>query len=211
MFNGKNLHTLIAGVSGSGKSTLLRMVLDKIESEADTKFVLIDPKRTELIKYKRSLKTLWYASMPDDISDVLSRVDCLMETRFDRMSEAGQTVSSEDDVFIVVDEMAPLMQGQGRKEYIQLFSKIALLGRAARVHMILCTQVATQDVIPACIRDNMANIVCLRQRDPRKYSYLLGYTPGRLPEYGFAYVFTPDMYDRPEKYRVEDVWERITA
>lgn len=211
MLDGMNLHTLISGVSGSGKSTLVRTILNQLNSEPDTKFVLIDPKRTELMQYRRSLKTLWYASSEEDIYDVLCRVECLMDTRFDRMCDQGMTVSDEDHVFVFVDEMAFLMQSNRRKhEYTQLFNRIALMGRGAKVHLVLCTQVATQDVIPACIRDNMANIVCLRQRDAGKYRYLLGDFPGRLPKFGFAYVFTPDM-DRPEKVDADKVWNTITT
>lgn len=206
--DGMNLHTLIAGVSGSGKSTLVRTILNQLSLEPDTKFVLIDPKRTELMSYRRSLKTLWYATSMEDIYDTLCMVECLMDSRFDKMCDKGQTNSDEDHVFVVVDEMAFLMQGRQKRQYVELFNKIALMGRAARVHLILCTQVSTQDVIPACIRDNMANIVALRQRDDGKYRYLLGCAPGRLPKYGFAYVLTPDMGE-PERVSTSNVWYKI--
>jgi DNA segregation ATPase FtsK/SpoIIIE-like protein len=121
-----------------------------------------------------------------------------MENRFAAMKAARKTETEEPPIFIVVDEMAFLMQSDRKKEYVRILNRVTLLGRAADMHLILCSQVSTQDVIPACIRDNMTNIVCIRQRDAGKYRYLLGDFPGRLPTIGYAYLFTPDMA-RPEK------------
>ena len=154
------------------------------------------------------MRTMWYADNEEDIYEALCNVYDLMDLRFERMRAAGQTASTEDHVFVFCDEMAFLMQSRRKREYVQMMNQIVLLGRAARIHLILCTQVATQDVIPACIRDNMTNIICLRQRDAGKYRYLLGEFPGRLPSVGKAYVLTPDM-DKVEKLDVADVWDKI--
>lgn len=205
-----SMSTLIAGVTGSGKSYLENHIIKSIMRRPDVQLVLIDPKRVELSEYKGLANTLWYASGEQEIDDVLRNVYDLMDMRFDRMEAAGLKASDEPDVYVFIDEMAFLMQSGQRKEYAQMMSRIALMGRATRIHLICCTQVATQDVIPACIRDNLTNIVCLRQRDAGKYRYLLGSMPGRLPMYGFGYLFTPDMA-RPEKLKTEDIWSRIEA
>lgn len=206
----KNHHILIAGTSGSGKSTLIRNIIETLKQETDSQFILIDPKRVELMEYKHLPKTLDYANNEDDIYTVLEDAYERMMDRYEVMEEKNQRTSEEPHIFVIVDEMAPLMQGPKRKEYIQWFNQIALLGRAAHVHLILCTQVSTQDVIPACIRDNMENVVCLRQRNAQKYRYLLEQNMPRLPEYGFAYVYTPAMF-KPEKVRTEEVWSRING
>ena len=210
-FDGKNLHTLIAGVSGSGKSTLVREILDSLIAAGNAELVLIDPKRTELVDYRDRMQTDIYAARPDDIADALDVMATRLEDRQDSMANRGLRVWDGSHTFIVVDEMAFLMQGPSRKAYVQILQDIAMLGRAARMHLILCTQVATQDVIPACIRDNMANVVCLRQRDAGKYRYLLGCFPGRLPQFGKCYVFTPDMFDRPERVDTSKAWDRIVG
>lgn len=199
---------LIAGVTGSGKSYLENLIIKEILTRPDVQLVLLDPKRVELIEYRSAANTLWYASNSQEIYDTLCNVYELMETRFDRMEASGLKASTDPNVFVFVDEMAFLMQSDQRKEYTRMMSQIALLGRAARIHLVCCTQVSTQDVIPACIRDNLTNIVCLRQRDAGKYRYLLGSMPGRLPMYGYGYLFTPDMA-RPEKLKTEDIWSRI--
>jgi DNA segregation ATPase FtsK/SpoIIIE-like protein len=204
----KSYNTLIAGTIGSGKSYTEKQIIDQLLRTTDSRLVLLDPKKVELHQYAANMRTMWYADNEEDIYEVLCNVYDLMDLRFERMRAAGQTASTEDHVFVFCDEMAFLMQSRRKREYVQMMNQIVLLGRAARIHLILCTQVATQDVIPACIRDNMTNIVCLRQRDAGKYRYLLGEFPGRLPSVGKAYVLTPDM-DKVEKLDVADVWDKI--
>lgn len=205
-------NTLIAGTIGSGKSTIENMIIEfMVEMEEPSYMVLIDPKMVELQDWKDHKRCLWYANTPEDIADVLLRVNDLMHLRFQRMQKAGLKASTEPNVFVFVDEMTVLMSSKGKKEYAKIFSDICLLGRAARIHLILCAQNCTQKDIPATIRDNMLNIVCLHQRDEGKYRYLLGKMPaaGTLPAYGYAYVSTPWM-NRPTKVKAEDVWRTIT-
>ena len=209
----QSFNTLIAGVVGSGKSFTENQIIKHMLNLPERAYmVLIDPKKVELQEWKDNPHTLWYADTEDDIYDALMRVYDLMEMRFSRMKVKGLKVTNESHVFVFVDEMAFLMQSRRKKEYVQMFSRICLLGRAARIHLILCSQVSTQDTIPATIRDNMVNIVCLKQRDDQKYRYLLGKMPstGALPLIGFAYVLTPAMA-RPMKVETKDVWKTITA
>lgn len=204
----KTLNTLIAGVIGSGKSYLENLIINSVKGRSDVQMVLIDPKHVELYDYKMESNCLWYADEEEAIYDTLCKVYDLMNNRYSAMQAAHVKDSEDPDVIVFVDEMAFLMQSSYRKEYVRMMNQITLLGRAARIHLILCSQVSTQDVIPACIRDNMTNIVCLRQRDAGKYRYLLGSAPGRLPMYGYGYVLTPDM-TRPEKVKAEDIWKKI--
>lgn len=204
----KSFNTLIAGVIGSGKSYTENLIIEQVKRDPDVQLVLIDPKRVELAGYRNLPSCLWYADDDQGIYDTLCKVFDLMEARYQAMQAACQKSTTEPHVMVFVDEMAFLMQSSQKKEYVRMMNQITLLGRAARIHLILCTQVSTQDVIPACIRDNMTNIICLRQRDAGKYRYLLGCFPGRLPMIGYGYLFTPDMA-RPEKLKVEDMWDRI--
>lgn len=204
-----SLNTLIAGVIGSGKSFCEKLILDALLADGDNQFILIDPKKVELFPYKDRIGVLQYADDDESIYEALCFAYELMQTRFDDMRARGLTATDAPQVFVLVDEMAFIMQGKRKKEYVQMLNQITLLGRAAGIHLILCTQVSTQDVIPACIRDNMPNIICLRQRDAGKYRYLLGEFPGRLPNIGKAYVLTPNM-EKVEKMDVASAWNRIT-
>jgi len=205
----QSYNTLIAGVIGSGKSYTEKSIIKQLLNSPDARLVLIDPKKVELMGYRYASNCLWYADDEEAIYETLCNVYDLMESRFQKMKAAGQTETDDPHIFVFIDEMAFLMQSRRKKEYVRMLNQITLLGRAAHIHLILCTQVATQDVIPACIRDNMTNIVCLRQRDAGKYRYLLGCYPGRLPLVGYAYVFTPSM-ERPEKMETEKIWDAIT-
>lgn len=207
MNNTMSYSMLLAGVTGSGKSYAANAIIQHLLQEVDTQLVLIDPKKVEQREYKKSVKALWYADNENDIYDTFCKVHDLMLTRLEAIPD-GEKVTSAPHVFVVVDEMAFLMQSNKKRDYVKMMGDIAIMGRAAHIHLVLCTQVCTQDVIPAIIRDNVANIVCLRQRDAGKYRYLLGSAPGRLPMIGYAYVLTPNM-DRPEKVKTEDIWEVI--
>ena len=207
MNNTMSYSTLLAGVTGSGKSFAANKIIQHLIHEANALLVLIDPKKVEQREYRLNPATLWYADDEDSIYETFCKVHDLMFSRLDAIPE-GEKVSSEPHTFVCVDEMAFLMQSSKKRDYVKMIGDIAIMGRAAHIHLVLCTQVCTQDVIPAVIRDNVANIVCLRQRDAGKYRYLLGSAPGRLPLIGYAYVLTPNM-DRPEKVAAEDIWKKI--
>ena len=204
----KSYNTLIAGTIGSGKSDTEEHILDALIKKGGNMFVLLDPKKVELYGYKDQVGVLQYADNEEDIFEALTFCFELMTNRNETARAKGMKTTDEPHVFIFCDEMAFIMQSKRKKEYVRMMSQIALLGRSARVHLILCTQVATQDVIPACIRDNMDNIVCLRQRDAGKYRYLLGEFPGRLPRVGKAYVLTPDLFEC-QKIDSRAVWDLI--
>ena len=204
----KSYNTLIAGTIGSGKSWTEERILEALLQQGGHQYVLLDPKKVELYEYRNRPGVLEYADDEEGIYEALCFCFELMMMRNETVREKGMKATDEPHVFVFCDEMAFLMQSKRKKEYVRMMSQIALLGRSARVHLILCTQVATQDVIPACIRDNMTNIVCLRQRDAGKYRYLLGEYPGRLPSIGKAYVMTQDMME-PEKVDSANVWDLI--
>lgn len=206
----RSYSTIIAGITGSGKSWIINDTIRQLKGNPDVQFVLIDPKKVELNEYKSLPQTLYYANDPDSIYDALMDTYDIMNRRYDDMVDQGIKNSKEPHIFIVVDEMAALMNSSRKKEYAKVLSDIAMLGRAAHVHMILCTQVATQDVIPAFILNNTDNKVCLRQRNAQKYRYILEQSVPRLPMYGYAYVMSATA-DRPEKVKAEDVWKKIAG
>lgn len=201
---------IICGTTGSGKSYLINSIIRELINDSDARFVLIDPKVVELEEFRKARNTLWYADDEDQIFTTLSNVYDLMMFRYRKMKTAGTKSSDEAHVFVFVDEMAALLETEYKKQYIKMFSKIALMGRAARVHMVLCTQVATRDTIPSAIRNNIPTIVCLRQQDARCQKYLLDCKLPELPERGWAYVKMPSL-SRPQKVETDAVWDLITG
>lgn len=202
-------NTLLAGTIGSGKTYVALKMIEQLATMANTKFVIIDPKSTEYFEYENHIKTLWYASDDEEIYEVLCKVFCLMKARFRKMREEHEKSSNEDHVFVFIDEMAMLMNSrEHKKEYIEMMTKIILIGRSAHVHLVLGTQTANRNVIPVCIRDNMPNIICLNQQDASRYRYIIGKSYAELPKRGYAYVKTPNM-KLPEKVKSQDAWSVI--
>lgn len=186
-------HLLIAGSTGSGKSVLLNTLIYTALYKAPhrCRFILIDPKRVELIDYKELPHTLIYASEPPDIAAALVYAVEVMEERYKRMQAARQKKSSEPNIFVIVDEFADLMTTQKRKTMPQII-RLAQLGRAANLHLILATQRPTRDIINGQIKVNLDSRVALRcptAQDSRNIINIKG--AETLPRYGFGYYLTP--------------------
>ena len=71
----KQPHLLIAGATGSGKSVVINGLVytAMYDSPAAVQFILIDPKRVELVDYKPLPHTLMYASEPGEMVEALEK------------------------------------------------------------------------------------------------------------------------------------------
>lgn len=80
----KQPHLLIAGATGSGKSVVINgLVYTALyDSPAAVQFILIDPKRVELVDYKILPHTLQYASEPGDMVQALEKAMEITEARY---------------------------------------------------------------------------------------------------------------------------------
>ena len=201
------MHTLIAGVSGSGKSYTENLLIKKL-LEKESALILIDPKRVELIEYKANPKVLRYAVEIDDCIDALYQTESIMMDRYREMQSKGLKEYEGGPVYLIIDEVAPLLRGDDKKEVRERLYQISSLGRAAKVFLILCTQRSTADIIPRDIVVNL-DIVCLRQRKPVDSRELIGIPDAcKLPRIGFAYIFG-DNFSRPIKIATNEVWNRL--
>lgn len=155
-------HLLIAGATGSGKSVLINGIMTTLlyQSPACARFILIDPKRVELVKYKNLPHTITHAG-PDDMGQALREAVRLMDERFQSMEKRGLTMYDGPALYVIVDELADLLLTD-KKTFLPLIQRLTQLGRAARVHVIAATQNPTADVIPAPIRVNFDSKVGLR-------------------------------------------------
>ena len=201
------IHTLLAGVSGSGKSYTEHKLIDKLINE-DSALILIDPKKVELIEYKNDPHVMRYASEIDDSIDCLYMAEGIMYDRYREMQDKGLKTYDGAPVYIIIDEIAPIIRGENKKEVAERLYQISSLGRASKVILIICTQRSTADCIPRDIVVNM-DVVCLRQRKPRDSQELIGIPDAsKLPRIGFCYIFG-DNFSRPLKVATDDVWDRI--
>jgi S-DNA-T family DNA segregation ATPase FtsK/SpoIIIE len=87
-----------------------------------------------------------------------------MESRLDEMDKTDATMYEGTDLYIVVDELAHLLQNGGQ-EVLRILTTISQLGRAARVHEILATQDPSRKVLAAQLVKNMTACLGLRCKD----------------------------------------------
>lgn len=206
-------HLLIAGATGSGKSVVINGIIATALHSPPSKvqFILIDPKRVELVQYARLPHTLKYASEPGDMLDALNLAMQLTEKRYKQMQRAKLRKYNGGDIYVIIDEFADLMTTQ-RRTIQPLIQRLAQIGRAAKVHIILATQTPIAKVLPTEIKCNFDSRFGLRTRSAQDSRNIIG-KPGleQLPQFGQGYYMTPQsekLYYIP--YIAEDEITRLT-
>ena len=171
-------HLLIAGATGSGKSVAINDIITSILLKAkphQVKFLMIDPKKVELSVYNGIPHLLSpVVSEPKKAARALSKVVAEMERRYELFAKFGvrnlkgynQLVRDNNDqekateqpalplILVIVDELADLMMTVSH-DVEDAIVRIAQMGRAAGIHMILATQRPSVDVITGLIKANV--------------------------------------------------------
>ena len=190
----KQPHLLIAGSTGSGKSVLINSLIYTAlyKSPNRCRFILIDPKRVEMVDYKQLPHCIRYASEPGDIAAALVWAVELMEQRFKRMQKQRAKESTEADIYIIIDEFADLMTTQ-KRQTLPLLQRVAQLGRAAHIHLIAATQRPTNDIVNGQIKVNMDSRVALRCPTGQDSRNIINIKCAEtLPRCGYGYYLTPE-------------------
>ena len=190
----KQPHLLIAGTTGSGKSVLINSLIYTAlyKSPNRCRFVLIDPKRVELVDYKSLPHTISYSSEIPDILKALQYSIELMEKRYKKMQRQRIKKSNAANIYIIIDEYADLII-QAKKEIERYIIRLSQLGRAANIHLILATQRPTRDVVTGAIKVNLDSRVALRCSTAQDSRNILDAKGAEtLPRYGYGYYKTPE-------------------
>lgn len=210
-------HLLIAGATGSGKSVVINGLIYTAlyDSPAAVRFILIDPKRVELIEYKQLPHTIQYASEPGEMIGALQGALDIVSMRYKLMQRQRMKKYNGAAVYIVIDELADLMT-TNKKQVQPLIQRLAQIGRAADVHIIAATQCPLAAVIPTPIKVNFDSRVGLRTRSRQDSRNILD-CPGceLLPRYGQGYYMKPEgiqLYNIPmipdtERQRIIKYWK----
>ena len=156
-------HLLVAGATGSGKSVLVNGIIHTLlyQSPAQVRFILIDPKRTELRRYAALPHVLQYVDTAPTMLQALQYAKQLTDQRFTDMQRRGLTEYDGSDVYIIIDELAALMTTQ-KKVVLPILQYLGMVSRAAHVHIIACTQTVKADVLPTTLTCNFDSRVALR-------------------------------------------------
>lgn len=201
-------HLMIAGATGSGKSVVINSLIYTAlykhpytaKTENNCGFILIDPKRVELSAYKDLPHTIRYASEPDTMLSALHQAMNITESRYKEMQARGDKKYSGGHVYVIIDEFADLMTTD-RRHVQPIIQRLAQIGRAANVHIILATQCPLAKVIPTEIKVNFDARVGLRTRSAQDSRNILGVSGCELlPRYGQGYYMEPDcltLYNLP--------------
>lgn len=205
-------HLLIAGATGSGKSVIVNGIITTLlyRHPSAAKLILIDPKRVELSPYKNIPHTVRYASEPKEMVSALLYAMEIVEIRYKAMQKSGERKYSGGDLYVIIDEFADLMT-TNRRVVAPIIQRLAQVGRAAKVHIILCTQTPIAKVIPTEIKCNFDSRVGLRTRSAQDSRNIIGYTGlETLPQFGQGIYMTPTgdtKYVMP--YVTEDEQKRL--
>ncbi len=173
-----NTHLLIAGSSGSGKSvTLHALILSAMKQ--GYKLALVDPKRVELSFYKNINNLLLpIAKNAEQAENTIQNIYDLMESRYKKMDKLEQRQSAETPILLVIDEFAELIEQN--KRLMQTIERIASLGRACNIHLILSTQYPIVKYVSNAIKSNSARL-CFRCKSKMQYRIILEHYPENTP------------------------------
>ena len=185
-------HLLIAGRTGSGKSVVVNGIIHSLLcrlSANDEQLILLDPKKVELSSWKRSPHCIAYAS--DDMSGRLQALNLaidIMNRRYTEMERDGLKKYAGGDVHVIIDELADLLTTQ-KNDVLPLLQRIGQIGRAARVHLIACTQCPTAQILSTQLRCNFDSILGLKTRSAQDSRNIIGLKGcEKLPDHGKGYL-----------------------
>lgn len=163
-------HMLIAGSTGSGKSVCINdLILSMVYKSApqDLRLILVDPKQVELSVYSKLPHLLIpVVTDPKKASGALRWAVNEMTLRYKKFSERGtrdlvryneqqeEESSRLPRIVVVIDELADLMM-VAPDEVEDSICRVAQLGRAAGIHLIVATQRPSADVITGLIKANI--------------------------------------------------------
>lgn len=158
-------HFLISGATGQGKSTAIKTIIAALlinNFQDEIQLVLIDLKKVELNTFKTVPHCLKFCDNIDDAKRVLSDVLDVIHRRFDVLQNLNKTSNNGlfSDIFLIIDEYANLILID--KSIEKTIILISQLGRAAGVHLILCTQLPTAKIITNLINVNINCRLALR-------------------------------------------------
>ncbi len=167
-------HMLIAGTTGSGKSVCMNSIIISLLYKAspdDVKLIMVDPKMVELGIYNGIPHLLIpVVTDPKKAAGSLQWAVSEMMRRYKAMSDAGvrdlesynSIIENQEveggtklpQIVVIIDELADLML-VAAKEVEESICRIAQMGRAAGIHLIIATQRPSADVITGLMKANI--------------------------------------------------------
>ncbi|MEW6536348.1 MAG: DNA translocase FtsK [Candidatus Auribacterota bacterium] len=175
-------HLLIAGATGSGKSVCLNSIIMSLVyscSPDKLKFIMVDPKKVELVQYndlphmitpvitnpkKAAPALLWLVTEMEKRYQILADAGVRNIKGFNALPEDKRIAAAGGDqqiivsgmmsyILVILDELADLMM-VAQDEIEDAITRLAQLSRAVGIHLILATQRPSVNVITGVIKAN---------------------------------------------------------
>ena len=160
-------HLLIAGATGSGKSVCLNSIVASLlftKPPDQLRMVMVDPKRVELTPFNGIPHLIAPVIVDvDEVNPMLRALMSEMLSRYKLMEEVGarniaaynaKSKNPMPYLVLIVDELADLMM-VGGFEIEQNLVRLAQLGRATGIHLILATQRPSVNVVTGLLKANV--------------------------------------------------------
>ncbi|MDE6427300.1 MAG: DNA translocase FtsK [Ruminococcus sp.] len=171
-------HVIIAGTTGSGKSVCTRSIIMSILYNAtpeEVRVILIDPKIVEfkifegiphllipiVTECKKAAGALNWA-----VNEMMRRYQIFADVGVNDLKSYNTYAGKNEDIqkmpqiVIFIDELADMMLVAG-KEVEDYICRLAQMGRAAGMHLVIATQRPTTDVITGLIKANIPSRIAL--------------------------------------------------
>ena len=160
-------HMLIAGATGSGKSVCINSIVASLlftKPPDQLRVLMVDPKRVELTPFNGIPHLI--APVIVDVDKVNPALRAMMREMFLRYklmedigtrNISGYNAKSKDKMpylVLIVDELADLMM-VGGFEIEQNLVRLAQLGRATGIHLVLATQRPSVNVVTGLLKANI--------------------------------------------------------
>ncbi len=216
-------HLLIAGTTGSGKSVCVNAMIVSMlmrNTPEDVRLILVDPKQVEFVGYngiphlvmpvvtdmrQAAAALQWGVTEMDRRYRLFSTLGVRDLKGYNALADSGAFDNGESplqhlpSVVIVIDELADLMM-VAKKDVEASIVRIAQLGRAAGVHLIIATQSPRADTVTGLIRANIAARVALRVSKGTESRIILDETGAeKLLPHGDMLFLDPGWGDKPRR------------
>jgi DNA segregation ATPase FtsK/SpoIIIE, S-DNA-T family len=164
-------HLLIAGATGSGKSVCINAIVCSLlfhNTPTELKVLMVDPKMVELVNYNGIPHLIGKVIINvEEVVRALAWVTREMDDRYQKLHKLGvrnleqynQRISRFKNgetlptLVVLIDELADMMM-TAADEVERYICRLAQMGRATGIHLVIATQRPSVDVVTGLIKAN---------------------------------------------------------
>ena len=191
-------HLMVSGQTGGGKSTAIRQIVTTLYvNQPQTHFLLVDLKGGLEFQIFEGIRGIDVAGSIEHASRELGLLDAVLDERMAALKQAGakdidqfisrhkKSVSTSrrlphHRIVVVIDEAAEMFlvnepqHAQSIQKARRVFSRIARLGRAVGVHLIVATQRPDKQSLDPQVKANLTGVLCFQMQNDASSIAVLG-------------------------------------